>query len=208
MKRAAFGIRMHSGWGILVAVSDELEMIDRRRITVTTHSGPRGNQPFHHAKDLGLPKAEEYLSEYRLESERIACEAIGAATKELKARGHEIVASAILLASGRPLPALPQILASHPLIHTAEGELFRDVAARACELIGIPVMRYRERALEEIVKSVLAGCSQSVLKELGTSGKKLGPPWTADHKAASLAAYVALHEITTKRRATVSAHGV
>lgn len=208
MKRAAFGIRMHSGWGILVAVSDELQIIDRRRITVTTDSGPRGNQPFHYAENLGLPKAEKYLSEYRLESERMACASIGAAANELSGRGHKIVASAVLLASGRPLPALPQILASHPLIHTAEGELFRDVVAQACESLGIPVTRYRERALEEIAQSVLAASMQSALQRLGAGGKKLGPPWTADHKAASLAAYVALQQITTKGRATGSAHGI
>jgi len=207
MKRAAFGIRMHSGWGILVAVTDELEIIDRRRITVTKNKGPRGNQPFHHAKELGLPEAETYLSQYRVESERMACEAIRATANELNARGYKIMAAGVLSASGRPLPELPQILASHPLIHTAEGELFRDVMARACELVRIPVARYRELALEEIAKSELGASAQSALQKLAIGGKKLGPPWTADHKAASVAAYVALQEITTKRRATVSAQG-
>src|ERR1700693_2103772 len=38
MKRAALGVRMHSGWGVLVAISgdaDSTEMVDRRRIVVT-----------------------------------------------------------------------------------------------------------------------------------------------------------------------------
>jgi hypothetical protein len=38
MKRAALGVRMHSGWGVLVAVSgdaDSVEVMDRRRIVAT-----------------------------------------------------------------------------------------------------------------------------------------------------------------------------
>jgi len=35
MKPAALGIRMHSGWGILVAVNHEIEIIERRRIVIT-----------------------------------------------------------------------------------------------------------------------------------------------------------------------------
>jgi len=43
MKRAALGIRMHSGWGMLVAVSgdaDSLEILDRRRIVITDAAIP------------------------------------------------------------------------------------------------------------------------------------------------------------------------
>src|SRR6266481_1560837 len=118
MKRAALGIRMHSGWGVLVAVSEAIEIVDRRRIVVTNDDGPRGNQPFHHAEELGLQRAEAFLAQYRAESEHLAREAIEAATKQMTARGYKVTAAALLLASGRSLPALPQILASHPLIHT------------------------------------------------------------------------------------------
>ena len=194
MKRAAFGIRMHSGWGILVAVSDMIEVIDRRRIVVTNYDGPRGNQPFHHAEQLGPAGAEKYLSQYRLESERLAREAIAIAVEALKDSGYRIAAASVLLASGRPLPALQQILASHPLIHTAEGELFREVVRSACESLRIPVMKYRERDLEEIAKVALGASAQSVTRRLALAGKTLGPPWTADHKAAALSAYVALRE--------------
>jgi len=194
MKRAALGIRMHSGWGVLVAVSESMDVIDRRRIVVTDDEGPRGNQPFHHAEALGLPRAEPFLAKYRSESERFARAAIEAATKELAAKGYSIAAVALLLASGRPLPALAQILASHPLIHTAEGELFREVVSSACQALRIPVARYRERALEDIAKAALASSTANTKQRLADVGKTLGPPWTADHKAAALAAYIALQE--------------
>lgn len=200
MKRVALGIRMHSGWGVLVAVSESMDVIDRRRIIVTDDDGPRGNQPFHHAEALGLPRAEPFLAKYRSESERFARAAIEAATKELAAQGYNITATALLVASGRPLPALQQILASHPLIHTAEGELFREVVSNACQTLRIPVARYRERDLEDIAKASLASLTENAKQKLADAGKKLGPPWTADHKAAALAAYIALQETTTRRK--------
>jgi hypothetical protein len=197
MKRAAFGIRMHSGWGVLVAVSEDIEVIDRRRIVVTKDVGPRSNQPFHHAEELGLPKAEAFLAKYRSESERLAREAIETAIKDAKVHGYRIAAAALLLASGRPLPGLPQILASHPLIHTAEGELFREVVSSACIANRITVARYRERDLEDLAKAALA---ENTKQRLANAGRILGPPWTADHKAAALAACITLQERTTGRK--------
>ncbi|HWY68459.1 MAG TPA: hypothetical protein VNX88_07320 [Terriglobales bacterium] len=199
MKRAALGIRMHSGWGVLVAVSEAIEIIDRRRIVVTSDDGPRGNQPFHHAEELGLQKAEGFLAQYRAESEHLAREAIEAATKQITARGYKVTATALLLASGRSLPALPQILASHPLIHTAEGELFREVVSNACATLKIPVARYRERDLEKVAKGALADSTETTKQRVADAGKIIGPPWTADHKAAALAACIALQERITRK---------
>jgi len=56
MKRAALGIRMHSGWGVLVTVSgeaDSAEIMDRRRIVITHPSMPGAKQPYHYAVNLG-----------------------------------------------------------------------------------------------------------------------------------------------------------
>jgi len=206
MKSAAFGIRMHSGWGILIAVGQGMDVIDRRRIVVITDHGERSNQPFHHASEIGLLEAEKYLSHYRAESEHLALEVIGIAVRQVHALGYRVAIAALLEASGKPLPALPQILASHPLIHTAEGELFREVVSTACKSLGIPVTRYRERSLEEAAKAALGASAQAATLGLNRAGKRLGPPWTADHKAAALAAYVALEEMGAKK-ARVSARG-
>ena len=206
MKRAAFGIRMHSGWGILIAVGEGMDVIDRRRIVVISDHGPRNNQPFHHASEIGLLEAEKYLSHYRVESEHLASEVIGTAMRQVKALGYSIAIAALLEASGKTLPALPQILASHPLIHTAEGELFREVVSSACKSLRIPVTRYRERSLQEAAKAALGASAETATLGLKSAGRKLGPPWTADHKAAALAAYVALEEIMAKKT-RVSARG-
>ena len=53
------------------------------------------------------------------------------------ALSRDSIAAFGVLASGRTLPALEQILASHPMVHTAEGEFFRKAIREACREIGI-----------------------------------------------------------------------
>ena len=142
MKNAAFGIRMHSGWGVLVCISGNVsapEIVDRRRIVVVEATMEGGKQPYHFAETLPLEEAERYLQKCAAVSERLALGAIRDVLEAVNARNYRIVGCAILLASGRALPALPNILASHALVHTAEGEFFRKVARAACERCRIPV---------------------------------------------------------------------
>jgi hypothetical protein len=195
MKTAALGIRMHSGWGVLVAVSGDaasLEVLDRRRIVTIDPEIHGSSQPYHHAANLGFPESERYLANCAAISERIAFTAIGELLKELDVRGCRIAGAAVLLASGRPLPPLAKILASHPLIHTAEGEFFRNAVSKACERLKIPVTAIRERELEQQAKTTFGKAASGIQRRISTLGVSLGPPWTKDHKTAALAAAMIL----------------
>src|SRR5205823_11212195 len=89
MKPAAIGIRMHSGWGALVAVSNSagaVEVIERRRVAITTPGTPGANQPYHFAENLELPEAEKFLGNCFAASKRLAFEAVRDVVGEL----HEI----------------------------------------------------------------------------------------------------------------------
>ena len=131
MKRAAFGVQMYSGWGVLVAVSSgPLQILSRRRI-VTADSKIHGTiQPYHFAASLELPVQEKHLTDCAASSSRLAAAAIVELARELEGRHYEIVGAAVLAASGRPLPPLGKILAAHPLIHTGAGEFFRYARAQ------------------------------------------------------------------------------
>jgi hypothetical protein len=186
---------MHSGWGVLVAISgdaDSIEIMDRRRIVTTDPSIPGANQPYHYAASLGLPEAERYLANCAAVSERLALAAVADVVRELDGRHCRIVGSAVLLASGRPLPSLSKILASHPLIHTAEGEFFRDAASKACERLEISVTAFRERELDERAKKAFGNAANRMQRRISSLGSSVGPPWTKDHKSAALAASMLL----------------
>jgi hypothetical protein len=195
MKDAALGIRMHSGWGALVAVAgrpESLEVIDRRRIVVIEPGGPRAGQPYHHAATLSLREAEKYLEKYADASRRLALAALRELVGELKTRGYRTAGAAILLAAGRALPSLEEILAAHPLIHTAEGEFFRRAVREACVQLRVPVVGVRERQLEEQAKVAFGAAASRVQRKISGLGKSLGPPWTQDQKTAAIAAVMLL----------------
>lgn len=184
MMRAAIGVRAHSGWAALVAVTGKpgsVQVLDRRRIVIADPQARGTKQPYHYAETLELRAAEKHLASCTAASERLALAAIREVVEELNS--YEVAGAAILLASGRPLPKLPDILASHALIHTAEGEFFRRVVRNACEGLGIGVTGIRERELGE---------GSALQREIANLGKIVGPPWTQDQKMATLAAMTVL----------------
>ena len=195
MKRAALGVRMHSGWGVLVAISgdaDSTEIVDRRRIVVTDAKISGAKQPYHYAAELALKESEKYIADCAQVSERLAFAAVEGMVRELEGHHYHVVGSAILLASGRSLPCLSNILVSHPLIHTAEGQFFRDAVKKACERLEIPVTAIRERDVDEQAKQAFGNTTNRMLRKISDLGSSIGPPWTKDHKTAALAAAIIL----------------
>src|SRR2546421_3194219 len=183
MKPAAIGIRMHSGWGALVAVSNSagaVEVIERRRVAITTPGTPGANQPYHSAENLELPEAEKFLGSCFVTSKRLASAAVRDVVSELRGRQYRVVGSAVLLASGRPLPSLSKILASHALIHAAEGEFFRQAVRKACECLKISATAVAERQLDERAKAAFGSATSRVQRRVSTLGSSIGPPWTKD----------------------------
>jgi hypothetical protein len=195
MKRASIGIRAHSGWGAAVTVSrssGSIEVIDRRRIAITEPNVAGANQPYHFAQGKKLAEAEAYLADCAAVSERLAAEGLVEMVEELRRREYAVGSCAILRASGRPLPSLAQILVSHPLIHTAEGEFFREAFRKACGRLEIQVTGIRERDLDARAEAAFGSRAAQVQSEIAALGKSVGPPWTTDQKTASLAALLVL----------------
>lgn len=191
---------MHSGWGVLVGVSgdpDEPQVISRNRIVVMDSSLPGGNQPYHFAAKLetkaGTRKsAVDHIGQCAALSKSLALAALTDIVQQLHARQYRIAGAAILTSAGRSLPSLPEILASHPLIHTAEGEFFRAAVRNACESLGIPAETIREKDLGDRAKHAYGSATVRVQKRIASLGKSIGPPWKADHKNATLAAALVL----------------
>jgi hypothetical protein len=190
MKNAAFGIRMHSGWGVLVCISGNVsapEIVDRRRIVVVEPTMEGGKQPYHFAETLPLEEAERHLQKCAAVSERLALQATREMLDAVTVRNYRVVGCAMLLASGRALPALPNILASHALVHAAEGEFFRKVAREACERCGIPVVGFRECELDERANATFGKAAAGVQRRISDLRSTVGSPWTQDEKTATLA---------------------
>lgn len=195
MKHAAIAVRMHSGWGALVAISNAagaIEVIDRRRISVTSPETPGVNQPYHFAKNLAPSDAERFIGNCFAASKRLALAAVRDVLNELGSRQYRVVGSAILLASGRPLPPLAKILASHAAIHAAEGEFFRKVFSKACQDLALSVVGFRERDLDDCLHAAFGKTAAKRKQQISNLGRSIGPPWTADQKTAATIALLVL----------------
>lgn len=195
MKSAAIGIRVHSGWGALVAVSGTkgaVEVVERRRISITDPKMAGAVQPYHFAERLDLKKAEQHVARCAEASARLALAALRELLEQLQTRDYRVANSAILLSSGRPLPEFPRILASHAMIHAAEGEFFRKAFRDALAQLKIPVTGIRERELQEQAQAKFGKNASQVQERIAGLGRSLGPPWTTDQKTAALAAFIVL----------------
>ncbi|HXB72306.1 MAG TPA: hypothetical protein VNY05_28970 [Candidatus Acidoferrales bacterium] len=193
---AALGFRAHSGWAVAVAVTGSPGspiMLDRRRIDIADAAIPGSKQPYHAAASLDVRNAEALIGRCQESSAWLAAGAINALVARLS-ETHRLVGSGILFGSGRPLPELAAILRSHPLIHTAEGEFFREVLARASERCSLPVKRVKEREVWDRAAGVWHLELRPLQERIDTLGRSLGPPWRQDEKLASLAAWIALAE--------------
>src|ERR1700732_4168379 len=93
------------------------------------------------------PDGVKFIREVRADARRLALSSLGSLRGDLAEGNFKLVRGALLLASGRGLPALKQILASHALIHTADGELFRESLRAACSLCQLPMAGIREKGL-------------------------------------------------------------
>ena len=195
MKRAAIGVRVHSGWGALIAVAGAPggeEVIERRRIEITDAKMAGAMQPYHYAQNKEIERAEQHISKCASASKSLALQAVRQLLQQLKERGYEVAGACVLLSSGRPLPDLAGILASHALIHTAEGEFFRKSFRDAFEALKIPVTGIRERDLPEQAQKAFGKTVAKVQERIAAMGRLIGPPWTTDQKTAALAALIVL----------------
>jgi hypothetical protein len=201
MLRAALGFRMHSGWGVVVAMDAHHSVLERQRIQLADDGIPGGRQPYHHARDLGIGKAERFLSEYAARCESSAKAELDRIISSLKSRRFQLAGAGLVLASARALPSLRQILSAHPLIHTAEGQLFREVVRRACEAAGLPVIGIAEKQLAANFEECFGNDAGKIKQAMDESGKSLGAPWNSDHKQAAMAGCLALHHFAKDAQA-------
>jgi hypothetical protein len=196
MKYAALGFRAHSGWTALVAVSVEKgspTVLARQQVHLVETFTYEFRQPYHTAEKMLLGQASDFIERVRDEARRLAYRAIHGVQNELQKQGIALKSCGLLLASGKPLPNLEKILSSHALIHTADGELFREALLHASARCGLPVLSVKERELLERAGQALCLKPPDLTRRVTALGRPLGAPWSQDEKFATLVAWLALN---------------
>lgn len=193
--RASLGFRVHSGWtaAVAVAVVKGVPLVlSRQRLHLVETFTYTFRQPYHTAREMSPNEGRHFISNVRAEARRLSLRAIRDLQADLQAQGYNLVRCGLLRASGRPLPRLPQILASHSLVHAADGELFRETLLHAAGRCGLEIYTVKERELLAEALRAIRLKSADLARRISDLGRSLGPPWSQDEKFASLAAWLAL----------------
>lgn len=203
MKSAAIGFRPHSGWTAVVVLSlekGEPVVLVRDRLHLVKVFNYSYRQPYHTAAKAGLAEGREFISEVRSDARNLANRALREIQKKLDETDYRLTHYALLLASSRPLPDLEKILAAHPLIHTADGELFREALSFASRKCGLRELHVKERELLERAAENLRCSEEVLLRRVTELGRPMGSPWSQDEKFATLAAWLVLRDAQMDRR--------
>jgi hypothetical protein len=195
VQSAAVGFRVHSGWAAVIVVCGTAErpvVVDRRRIELVKTFSYTFRQPYHTAGKMPLQDAVKFIRDVQSDATRLALSSLRALQKDVAEGDFKIVRGALLLASGHVLPKLEQILASHALIHTADGELFRGSLRAACVQCDLPLEGIKEKELFAAASKILRVQPAVLKRRIAALGKALGPPWSQDEKFAALGAWLTL----------------
>jgi len=167
-------------------------VLARQRVQLVETYTYEFRQPYHTAEKMLIGQAREFVARMQGEARRLAYGAIRELASRTQEQDVKLTRCALLLASGRPLPALEKILASHALIHTADGELFREAILHASARCGFRATCLKERELLEQAGQAFHRKPAALLRQVTELGRVLGSPWTQDEKFATLIAWLAV----------------
>lgn len=191
MVEVALGFKPHTGWAIAVTVAGDAStpiVLDRRRVTLCPPELPR--QVYHHAQGLTPARAVRAVVDVE-DAVDITTNLVLGELAERSAEHGELVAVGIV-GEPREVPDLKRVLASHSLLHLAEGELYRGALDEAAHARGLAVSLTSHKETIDLASASLGIDTWTLRATLTRLREQLGAPWQADHREAAAAALVAL----------------
>jgi hypothetical protein len=189
------GIAPHSVWAAAVLLGGtpaEPRVVLRERLELSDARLAGSKQPYHELEGLPLAQAQRQLARFCASAGGLAQSSLRALLDRAQAAGVEPRTAGILDSSGRSGATLAAILASHALIHTADGNHFREALAQGCQGLGLRVARIPQRELAVHAAAALRKSPQLLAATVKALGRGMGSPWGADQKYAALLAWLLL----------------
>ena len=186
------GFAIHTGWAAAVLVGGTAGtpvVVDRRRVTLCPDALPR--QVYHAAQDLPPAKAALLVREVHEAvdtlTDLVIDELVGVAAP------HGDLVAVGVTGFPRDVPVLEKVLASHALLHLAEGELYRGAICDAASERGLTVVPIHPKHGISETAHALGAAPEPFAQRLAGLRAELGAPWQADHRLATAAGLAALH---------------
>jgi hypothetical protein len=181
-KRTAFvGVADHCGWAVLMTVTRDGTLLDRRRIELVEGDLPR--LPHHHDCQ-GLPVSEAVALVQKVRRSADAC--AKASLDALAAAVSAKIAGIVLRVSPRLPPTIAERIADYRSQNVADTVMYRDALAGAAKARGWSVHHYDARRVHAEAAAALGGKNLDEL--LSKTGNTFGAPWQKDHRVAMAAA--------------------
>jgi hypothetical protein len=194
-RAAALGCRAHTGWAVLVVVAGGVprpEVVVRGRAELGDPSGHVQPAVYHAARALepaaaaGLVEAGEQIAALQ------AAAAVERTVREARDKGAGVRSCAVVVGTFAGGSRLESILASHALVHAAEGRLYQGALLHGGEALGLDTVTIPERSIWEDGEAALEVAGDELRNRIDQLRREVGPPWAKDQKVAALAAWIAL----------------
>jgi hypothetical protein len=206
----AIGLRAERGGAVVVVVAlegGEANVVLSYFLATAAEGDRLALEPYHVAREMCpdgkvTPEVKTAVAEGRKRQDKLAAKELKDLTAKLRKQGYEPAVAALLINRAgwvKDLLAYSLAFADHPPV--AEGLAVRDALRFACRKAELDIAEMDEKSLPELASEVTrlgAAELEARLKELGA---EVGPPWRKEHKAACLAAWVALGQ-SRKREKT------
>lgn len=189
------GFRVKSGWATAVLVSGSVkapQVVDRRAIDLCDLTMPETRQPYH--AGIGQLETNETIIKRRKKIvTRAADHSVADLLYQYKEAGHLVRAAGLVVGS---LIDPDKVANPHIRAHALEGYLFRRVLENALRSFDLPCMISVEREVYAHAAQALKRSEEELKRILLEIGRSVGGPWRADEKAAALAGWMALANLS------------
>jgi len=181
---AIIGVSDHGGWAILVTVTRDGTLLDRRSVELVDENLPQ--LPHHHdAQGLPLEEALDLVERVRVSATRHARMALDAVAAAVSSH-----ISGLALRVCPPLPpTVAGRLSDYRSQNVADWVMYRQALAGAAEELGWAVHWYDAKKVMNMASEFLG--VDDIEAYFLQMRKSVGSPWQKDHKVAMAAAIVA-----------------
>jgi hypothetical protein len=178
------GISDHGGWAVLVTVTGDGTLLDRRRVELVDEGLPKIP---HHSEGQALPldEAVALVERVRVSAERHAKLVLDAVAMTLPGR---IVGVALRRCTELP-PTIAERIRDYRAQNVADWVMYRKALAGAAEARGWTVHWYDAKKVFDAASEALG--IEDLDAHFLQLRRSLGSPWSKDHKLATAAAIVA-----------------
>ena len=186
---SALGFTIKSGWACAVVLDGPAAspaVVASRRIELSDPADAHGRQPYHAATGTAR-KPGLQLDKLIASVETFGRQSVDTFIREQEKGGRRFDGAGIVVGS---LIDPAQIANDHIRIHALEGQLFRGIVKDATDRRKLASLVWRERDLYEFAEKQLKRSELELRRTITEFGRRVTGPWRAEHKAASVAAWL------------------